>query len=253
MIHSILLIGQSNMAGRGRCDEVAPINNMDGRIKVLRNGRWLNAYRPINPDREMAGVCLAESFATEYASAHGDVDIGLIPCADGGTSLAQWQRGGLLFDNAVNMTKLALRTSNLVAILWHQGEADLSEGRHHDYCERLLSMMSALREEIGAPDVPIIVGGLGDFLKDLKECPSLKDYPLLNAQLKSFAGRTPRAAYASAEGLPSNPDNLHFSASALLELGGRYYRAFETVEDKRRTFEDKSDMDAAIRSKMELL
>ena len=38
MIHSFLLIGQSNAAGRGFKNEVEPIENK--RIFVLRNGRW---------------------------------------------------------------------------------------------------------------------------------------------------------------------------------------------------------------------
>ena len=37
-MHSILIIGQSNMAGRGFPGEVPPINNKD--LFVLRNGRW---------------------------------------------------------------------------------------------------------------------------------------------------------------------------------------------------------------------
>ncbi len=253
MIHSILIIGQSNMAGRGKSAEVAPINNMGGRIKVLRNGRWFNAYRPINPDRVMSGVCLAESFAIEYAKAHEGVEVGIIPCADGGTSLSQWQEGGLLFDNAVNMARLALRTSNLVAILWHQGEADCGESKNKDYFERLCVTMSALRHAIGAEDIPVIVGGLGDFLKDREESPSLKNYPVINEQLQRFAREATPSAYASAEGLPGNPDNLHFCAEALLEFGRRYYAAFDSVEDKGRVFEEKSQMDSAIRSDMELL
>ncbi len=253
MIHSILIIGQSNMAGRGISSEVAPINNMGGKIKVLRNGRWFNAYRPVNPDRATAGVCLAESFAVEYAKAHEGAEVGIIPCADGGTSLSQWQRGGLLFDNAVNMARLAIRTSNLVAILWHQGEADCGESKNAHYLERLSATMSSLREALGAEDIPLIVGGLGDFLKDREESPSLKSYPKINEQLLQFAATTHRTAYASAEGLLSNPDNLHFCAEALLEFGRRYYAAFSEIEDKSRAFEEKSDMDSAIRSEMELL
>ena len=37
-MHSILIIGQSNMAGRGFPGEVKPIDNTD--LFVLRNGRW---------------------------------------------------------------------------------------------------------------------------------------------------------------------------------------------------------------------
>lgn len=53
MVHSFLLIGRSNMAGRGFLSEAAPIENEN--IKVLRNGRWQGAFRPINPDRLLQG------------------------------------------------------------------------------------------------------------------------------------------------------------------------------------------------------
>ena len=87
MIHSFLLIGQSNMAGRGYINEVEPINNP--RIKVLRNGRWQDMFVPVNPDRPFSGINLAESFCDEYSKEH-DTDVGIIPCADGGTALSQW-------------------------------------------------------------------------------------------------------------------------------------------------------------------
>ena len=84
MIQSFLLIGQSNMAGRGFLGEAVPVNVEH--IRVLRNGRWQPFYRPVNNDRPFSGVSLAESFAEKYAETYG-VDVGLIPCADGGTRL----------------------------------------------------------------------------------------------------------------------------------------------------------------------
>ena len=84
MIHSFLMIGQSNMAGRGDMREVEPIRNP--RLKVLRNGRWQPFFTPVNPDRPFSGVTMAESFADAYQRDH-DVDVGLIPFADGGTRL----------------------------------------------------------------------------------------------------------------------------------------------------------------------
>ena len=113
MIHSFLLIGQSNMAGRGSFDEVEPIEN--SRLKVLRNGRWQDIFYPANPDRRFSGVNLAESFADIYSKEH-NVDVGLIPCADGGTSLSQWQKGSLLYDNAVYNARLASRTSTIAGV-----------------------------------------------------------------------------------------------------------------------------------------
>jgi len=44
MMHSFLLIGQSNMAGRGKKEEVEPIPNTG--IYVMRNGRWWPMYVP---------------------------------------------------------------------------------------------------------------------------------------------------------------------------------------------------------------
>ena len=117
MMHSILLIGQSNMGGRGFKEEVEPIVN--DKLYVLRNGRWQSMYAPVNGDRSFSGICLAESFALKYHETH-DVTVGLIPCADGGTSLDQWREGGLLYDHAVMQARLASRTSTIAGVLWHQ-------------------------------------------------------------------------------------------------------------------------------------
>ncbi len=61
---SFLMIGQSNMAGRGFACEVEPIQN--DRIFVLRNGIFRKMYVPVNPDRAFSGISLAESFADAY-------------------------------------------------------------------------------------------------------------------------------------------------------------------------------------------
>ena len=253
MIHSFLIIGQSNMAGRGFIADAEPLDTCGGKLKVLRNGRWQKMYRPVNPDRSFSGTCLAESFAKAYSDEHPDVNVGIIPCADGGTCLDQWQRGSLLFDHAVSCARLAMRTSHLAGILWHQGEGDCTEERYPFYLEKITAIMTALRRELNAEDIPLMVGGLGDFLKDRAESPALVNYPHVNDALKRFAESSPRTVFVSAEGLASNPDNLHFNHCSLQEFGLRYYEAFKTVEDKNRMFDEKSKMDDAIRTEMELL
>ena len=50
--------------------------------------------------------------------------IGLIPCAVGGSSLGEWQKGGSLYNNTVAATLEAVKSSTLKGILWHQGESD---------------------------------------------------------------------------------------------------------------------------------
>ena len=173
-IHSFLLIGQSNMAGRGVIGSVPPIENP--RLLVARNGRWQPLFVPVNPDRPFSGICLGESFADSYSRDFSQ-DTGLIPCADGGTSLDQWKPGSLLYDHAVAMAKLAQRTSTLAGILWHQGETDCTPQDSPLYGEKLLEMLRCLRRDLDAPQVPILLGGLGDFPGSGRLCPGHQPGP----------------------------------------------------------------------------
>lgn len=249
MIHSFLLIGQSNMAGRGRIDEGLPVDKTH--IKVLRNGRWQPMYRPVNPDRRTAGVNLAESFAEAYAKTHG-VDVGLIPCADGGTRIDQWVPGSLLFDHAIYQARLAQRTSTIAGVLWHQGESDSENDLYLTYGEKLETMLAALRKELNLYDVPVILGGLGPYLEGYTKDP-LPQWPQINQALEQVAGKMPMTGFVSAQGLAPNPDNLHFSAKALHEFGLRYFREFERLYDRNKVFEEKPDPDMALRTELEAL
>lgn len=237
------------MAGRGFINEVEPIENTQ--LKVLRNGRWQKLYSPVNCDRRTSGISLAESFADAYQKEH-NVEVGLIPCADGGTTLDQWRRGGLLYDHAVYQTRLAERTSTLAGILWHQGEGDCEDGLYQVYCKKLGAILDGFYEDLGLSDVPIIVGGLGDFLP-LFGSGGLSKYTFVNDELKKLAAERANIGFASAEGLTANPDNLHFSAKALREFGLRYYEEFKKLENKNRVFYEKSSADDAVRTAMELL
>ena len=250
MIHSFLLIGQSNMAGRGFKEDVEPIQNKN--LKVLRNGRWQPMYFPVNPDRPFAGVNLAESFADQYARKH-NVEVGLIPCADGGTMLDQWQSGSLLYDNAVYQARLAQRTSTIAGVLWHQGESDCDDGKYQLYEEKFLKIMAGFRRDLNLYDVPFLLGGLGDYLVNFPEKDRFVHYTDINQALKKMAEEQPMTGFVSAEGLASNPDFLHFSASSLREFGLRYYEVFEQLADPSKTFEEKQTMDGEIRSELESL
>ncbi len=243
MIHSFLMIGQSNMAGRGAFGDVPPIDNPS--LKVLRNGRWQPFFTPVNPDRPFSGISMAESFADAYQRDHG-VCVGLIPCADGGTQLEQWREGSLLFDHAVLQARLAERTSTIAGVLWHQGESDCKPGLCETYLERLNRFYDALTAALDLHKVPFIVGGLGDFLGQLEE--ERHYYKSVNRQLMAFAETHPRVGFASAQGLEGKPDHLHFTAAAQRRFGLRYYEAFRALEDRDRVFMEKPCEDDALRT-----
>ncbi len=251
MIHSFLLIGQSNMAGRGHIANAPKLDNLGGRLKVLRNGRWQPMFRPVNPDRHFSGTCLAESFAKAYADDHPSVEVGIIPCADGGTSLDQWAEGSLLFDNAVNNARLAIRTSHLAGILWHQGESDCSDSLYPLYLKKLTAVMCAIRCQLNAENIPLLVGGLGDFLPLCDEV--YNNAHFINEALISFAEGSNRTAFVSAEGLTPNSDNLHFCHDSLMEFGLRYYKAFKDIENPNIGKDEGEKLDDSKRNALEAL
>lgn len=220
-MYSFLMIGQSNMAGRGFINEVPAIKNE--RLHVLRNGRWCPMFVPVNFDRSFSGICLAESFA-DAVSKEYQVEVGLIPCADGGTWLDQWMPGEVLYDNAVAQAKLAQRSSQIAGVLWHQGESDCPENRYPFYYEKCTRIFESLRRDLGLSDVPFLVGGLGEFLPKSREY--MKNYPYVNQALEAMARDNEYIGYVSAEGLTSNPDYLHFNAASLREFGLRYFDIF---------------------------
>ena len=237
------------MSGRGEISEAVPIKT--AHIYTLRNGRWYKFFRPINPDREMAGVNLAESFAEAYVKRH-ECDVGLIACADGGTSLNQWMPGEVLFENAVNCARLAQRSSTIVGILWHQGEADCAPHLTATYRERFTAMITELKERLGLKDVPVLIGGLGDFLEKRDPNSNLIHYRNLNKELMKIADGDPLTAFVPADGLCDKGDNLHFNSRSLYEFGLRYFDAFEKF-DITANGEGAADPDALKLTEMELL
>lgn len=249
-MHSFLLIGQSNMAGRGHLGEAHEIDK--SHIYTLRNGRWLKMFRPINPDRNFSGVNLAESFAERYAQKYG-VDVGLICCADGGTQLNQWMPGELLFDNAVNNARLAARTSDIVGVLWHQGESDCNKELYPDYQKKFETIMHAFKEQLNLQDVPFVLGGLGDFLQNCTLDESFKNYIHINDALEKIAKENGLTGFASAKGLTANPDNLHFNSQSLYEFGIRYFEEFEKLTSVQKVFGESRSKEDTERSEIELL
>ena len=219
------MIGQSNMAGRGYLTDVKQI--YDEKIKMLVNGRWQTMTEPINFDRPTSGIGLAASFAGAWRLKNDQEEIGLIPCADGGTSLDDWAVGTPLFENAVFQAKLAQRTSKLAGILWHQGENDSFGGLSSLYYDKLSVIVEAFRLELDVQDIPFITGGLGDFLSGGRYGKYFTEYNQVNDALQQFAETKPNCYFVTANGLTANQDGLHFDARSQRRFGIRYFEAFD--------------------------
>lgn len=211
------------MAGRGtvEADDLVP----DNRVLVLtKDLAWVPAVDPLHFDRPgRIGTGLGKTFGLVVADARPGTVVGLVPAAFGGSSLDEWAPGQPHYVNAVARAKEALKRGRLAGILWHQGEADRAPERAATYAVRFVKFIAQLRADLGAPDVPVIVGEIGRFCAD--EGP-------VNAEIRRLPGLVSHCARVTSEGLdgrPEEPEVVHFVTPAFRELGRRYAAAWLAI------------------------
>ena len=237
---AVLLLGQSNMAGRGFVTSVEKID--DDRIYMMRNLEWIKMEEPIFTDKPNAGVGPSSAFAKAYVETYNE-NLGLIPAAVGGSSLAQWAVGEDLYNDAIEMSKEALRTADIVAVLWHQGESDTT---NNSYSDQLKTIITALYEELGLDleTVPFITGelfeqGPAEEYKDFICWPDK-----VNQHLYSLEDDFPLYTVVSGKGFRHIGDKAHLDAPSARVFGYRYFAAYyKLVEGKDCPYEYSENLD----------
>lgn len=242
-IELFLLIGQSNMKGRG---EVPAEQTLNPRILMmhLKNDQWYLAQHPLHlvgdpvtfegAGNEGVGPGLA--FASVIAERDPKIVVGLLPCAVGGTSLSAWMKGGKLYENAVRRTRLALGAKSSVPVvlkgaLWLQGEADTKPDSQPTYQSRLVLLINDLRADFGVPDLPFIAATLGDF-SSAPPAPSGKT--LLNEALLALPNVCPGTACVDARDLKGHiGDKGHYNTASASEIGSRMAAKYGEIKKSR--------------------
>jgi hypothetical protein len=225
-----ILMGQSNMVGR----DTRTLDAFKENPRVLAlnpDGQWVLAKDPLHEQvgRIVVGVGPGTSFALEMLKANPKVTIGLVPCAVGGTPLRRWVKGGDLYETAVKRAKLAAKTGVIKGVLWHQGETDtLKQQDAETYETRLTKMLSDLRADLSVPDLPVVVGQLGDFLALTPE--KNPYFETVRAAIKHVSEVVPHVGYADSAGLDHKGDKLHFTADAEREMGARFAKAMHELQ-----------------------
>lgn len=225
--HVYLLMGQSNMAGRGALGLVEQAD--DARILALNtNDQWVVARDPLHQKdgRIEPGVGPGMSFAREMLKANTNIVIGLVPCAVGGSPLKRWVKGGDLYEQALSRAKLAAQAGVISGVLWHQGETDADKQSLADtYEERLSQMIKDLRRDLGQPNLPVVVGQLGEFLSAGKH-PYVET---VRAAIKNVPVKLEHVGYADSAGLVDKGDKLHFNTDSQRKFGIRYAVAMQQL------------------------
>lgn len=226
----VLLAGQSNMAGRGIYSQLAPADTItySNILSLNKDSVWVRAKHPLHWEKPEAAVGMGISFAKTLADKiGGNVAIGLVPCAAGGTNIDKWLTNEFfeytgnfyLYTNLITRAKKAAKSGSVIGMIWHQGEANATTITNPTYQEKMITLFSRIRTDLNMPAMPIVAGELGRYLT----------YTYLNetnAAINGLSSILTNYAAASSAELTANSDNLHFTAASQVEFGKRYANQF---------------------------
>ncbi|KAM4075568.1 hypothetical protein ACB094_10G179600 [Castanea mollissima] len=230
-----ILAGQSNMAGRGGVvnNTITGIATWDGIVppqcspnpsilKLNANLTWVLAHEPLHSDidfNKINGVGPGMAFANYVLRKDPNFGIiGLVPCAVGGTKISQWEKGTYLYKQMMKRTQASVQNGGTIqALLWYQGERDTeSQEDAKSYKAKLEKFFLDVRDDLQSPMLPIIqvalASGSRPFIEIVREAQMGID--LMNLRT------------IDAKGLPLEPDNLHLTTAAQVQLGKTFADTF---------------------------
>lgn len=217
-----LLIGQSNMAGRGDFENAIDSTKIKGVFLLNDKGEFENAKNPLNRYSTIRKVCepnlmrvgLGASFSKEMARFLKD-SVYLIVNARGGISIDKFLKGADdgYYETTLNRTRNALNKNEnltLKAILWHQGESDSNNAE--EYLKKLSKIVTDFRKDFNIPQLPFIAGELGEWNSDYNE---------IMEKILMIPKYIDNSYLVSSKRL-KNRDTHHFNTSSYKKLGKRY-------------------------------
>jgi sialate O-acetylesterase len=162
------------------------------------------------------------SFAQSVAQATGR-HVGLVPCAFGGTTMAQWDPAGRdqgaasLYGNMLERIRAV--GGNLKGLLWYQGESDaMSDATAADYERAFLNFVDSLRRDTGRPDLPVIFVQIARYC--LENRAQDASWGKVQDTQRRLPGQRANLWVVPAVDLPLD-DLIHISASGQARLGRR--------------------------------
>ena len=232
-----LLAGQSNMDGRGLASELSDElkKPMEQAIIFYRNPKTEGeGWQPLSPKFSVApkkykGATFGMEigFAQTMIKAHPDTKLALIKGSQGGTNLrSDWKPGnkddsesqGPLYREFVSTIQMATDkltkrgdTYTIRGFLWHQGESDSKNGAKK-YRARLEQLLVRIREDVGVPNLPAVVGEVVDNGK--------RD--AVRKAIQNVANASPTVGLVSSEGTKTSDPGTHFDTDSQLLMGNRY-------------------------------
>ena len=227
-----LLMGQSNMSGRGDASEAPPgALDSDPRILLLGNdGSVRVAEEPIDSAigqldavsaDPSAGVGPGLAFAKAVIEASPGAPILLVPCAKGGSAIAAWRPAlgvDTLYGSCLARAKAASEVGAISGALWHQGESDAeTSDSARAWPQAFRALVERLRSDLDPPDLPFVFVTIGDEPLHGRFAGRFAAWTELQRAQDAIQLRC--AQSVAAAGLPRTADDLHLSTAGQLKLG----------------------------------
>lgn len=239
-----LVIGQSNMAGRGLVEPQDTVPNRHV-LRLNQSGQWEVAQDPMHFDKPVVGVGPGLTFGRQMAAQDTSVTIGLIPCAVGGSGIDSWTAGAYYsgtkthpYDDALARVAIARQTGTLAGIIWHQGESDSNSAKSAGYQASLKALIEQLRAVMQAPTLPFVAGEMPPFhitKTGSDGQPHVNpDAVRVNDALVQLKTQVPNYACITAAGTVDGGDHIHFDAASARLMGRRYAVAMQELQRKKR-------------------
>ncbi|MDC7677499.1 sialate O-acetylesterase [Asticcacaulis machinosus] len=237
-----LLMGQSNMSGRGDLAELPESLRASDIVWLYGNdGVWRPAQEPlddptnevdaVSSDAGKAGVGPGLSFG--QAMAGGSRPIALVPCAKGGSSLSQWTPDTSrtrLYGSCLARAREASAKGRIAGVLWYQGETDAGQmATAQVWGERMTTLIARMRQDIGNACLPWVIVGLSDRPDPLRWPKPTDGWAQVQAAQIEVASSIANVGFVSAAGLPKNADGIHLSTAAQLQLGPKLAAAMKLL------------------------
>ena len=186
-------------------------------------GEWILAKEPIHfYFSNHMGMDCGYSFGNSLLDCVPDsVSIAIIPCAVGGSGIDHWLTDSLyrnkhLWSNMKSSIKATAKEGTLKGMIWHQGETDAKTERLLVHKSKLNTFFTKVREEVGDPNMPIVVGELGKFDSNRPKWRALNDI------LKGMSAESETVSLILTSDLDDTGDEVHFNSEAIRMMGKRY-------------------------------
>ena len=232
VVKVFLLGGQSNSVGQaptsGLPTSPVDLQQPQNDVQFYYDGSQLTTLRPGsggNPPPSGLHFGPEVTFGREVADASPSVAYAIIKHGENGTALYNdWAPGTgasyTAFRNTVDAGLAALQTAGytteIVGMLWHQGESDAIESEQDNYASNLTAFIADVRTRYGA-NLPFLIG-------EIRRSNGAKFVTVADAQI-AVAAADENAKFVPASDLTFS-DTYHFDAPGMTTLGERFATAY---------------------------